>query len=88
MSPDEILKRLKDGSEIPERVREGLAIIIAISRYCATVKGPVKYYPTLGKYLAPKVVCEIGLSRVIKKYGRNPKYSPEELVRMVERGEI
>jgi len=88
MTVDEIYDRIKEGKEIPEKVRKGLAIIIAMSRFCATVKGPVKYYPTLRKYLAPKAVCQIGLSRVIEKYGRNPKYSPEELVKMVERGEI
>jgi len=70
----------KDLERMPEGVKRGLTMCVAISRFCKGVKGPVKFYPALGKKLSAKSVCHIGVSKILKKYGENPGFSPQDAV--------
>jgi len=63
---------------MPQGVKKGLVMCVVMSRFCKGVKGPVRYYPAVGKKLSAKSVCQIGISKIYKKYGENPGFSPKD----------
>jgi len=82
-----LLRWGKDLERMPDGVKKGLATCVVMSRFCKGIKGPVRYYPAIGKKLSAKSVCQIGISKIYKKYGRNPGFSPEDALRIGESSE-